>query len=765
MLHKLAERDQGQFFGGENARRRLGTIGLAVAIGIAYFLTARLGRALLTNSEHLAVFWLGSGLAAGILIGFGRGTRTAVVAGVIGASVANNLMAGTSIWSAVAFALCNAGEAVLAAWLIERWSGPAYSLDRLRHALALFVVAGVATAVAAAGATVAMILFGPSTAPLFSIWRVWFSADALGMITVAPLLIGVAAATREIPSLRELLEGTLAVISVTAAYGLALALLAGPWSLMTPGLFLFPLLLWLCSRCRPVFAAAAVFTVALAIVWTTTHELGRFGDPSQAIADRVLAAQITMLGATLTALALAALFAERRRNEARLLSILDAANVIAWDADLSRDAVRHIGPIARFSDKPGGLQIKDSATFAANIFPDDRDRVLVELRTAIRRRACFCTEFRVPLSDSGVRWVAVEGTTERDKDGRAVSMLGVTRDITERKKAELALAERTMQLALAGKAALVGSFAYDLDTERMQISEGYAAIYGFPDGTTEIARNEWQLGLHPEDLIRLEEIRSRCFRERLNEYRADYRIVRSQGDVRWLDARCFVSYHGDGRPKRVVGVNIDVTERKQAEEHYRAMNAELDHRVKNVLATVIAIITRTQEASSSLAGFVAGLDNRIRSMAMTHELLSHSNWRGVPLAEMVRREFAPYAAGNAEIGGPSVTLRAEATQAVSMVLHELTTNAAKHGAFTNRSGRVLLRWWWLQNGTHGPLAIEWQEIGGPPVREPSQSGYGTSIIRELIPYELGGKVDLAFASDGLRCRLDIPANWTAEAAS
>jgi len=344
-------------------------------------------------------------------------------------------------------------------------------------------------------------------------------------------------------------------------------------------------------------------------------------------------------------------------------------------------------------------------------------------------------------------------------DGRPARLLGITRDITERKKTELALAERTVQLALAGKAAFVGSFAYDVDAERMQISEGYAAIHGFPDGTTEIAHSQWQLGLLPEDSARLEEIRGRCFRERLNEYSADYRIVRSQGDVRWLDARCFVSYHADGRPKRVVGVNIDVTERKRAEEHHRAMNAELDHRVKNVLATVSAIITQTQEASSSLADFVGGLDSRIKSMARTHELLSHSNWRGVSLPDIVRRELAPYAAGNAEIDGPSVTLKAEATQAMAMVLHELTTNAAKHGAFTNRSGRVVLRWWWLQNGSHGPLAIEWQEIGGPPVLAPSRSGYGTSIVRELIPYELGGKVDLAFAAEGLRCRLRIPADW------
>jgi two-component sensor histidine kinase len=94
-----------------------------------------------------------------------------------------------------------------------------------------------------------------------------------------------------------------------------------------------------------------------------------------------------------------------------------------------------------------------------------------------------------------------------------------------------------------------------------------------------------------------------------------------------------------------------------------------------------------------------------------------------------------------------------------MVLHELTTNAAKHGAFSGRSGRVLLQWWWLQNEPHGALAIEWREIGGPPVRAPGKSGYGMRIIRELIPYELGGTAHLALASDGLECRLEVPADW------
>ena len=272
-------------------------------------------------------------------------------------------------------------------------------------------------------------------------------------------------------------------------------------------------------------------------------------------------------------------------------------------------------------------------------------------------------------------------------------------DISERKRAELALAERDRQLSLAGKAALVGSFAFDVGTERIKISAGYAAIHGFPDGTTEIERSDWQAGVHPEDRVRVEELRSHAFRHRREEYSGN--IVLFAQTARFAGSSRATSFRtaDDGHPQRVVGVNIDATERKRAEEHQRTLIAELDHRVKNVLATVSAIITQTPKADGSLADFVTGLDDRIKSLARTHELLSHSHWHGVSLEEIVRRELAPYTAGNAAIGGPRVTLKADAAQAVAMVLHELATNAAKYGAFSKRDGRLLLRWRWLQNGS------------------------------------------------------------------
>ena len=158
----------------------------------------------------------------------------------------------------------------------------------------------------------------------------------------------------------------------------------------------------------------------------------------------------------------------------------------------------------------------------------------------------------------------------------------------------------------------------------------------------------------------------------------------------------------------------DISARKRDEEHQRFLKAELDHRVKNALATVSAVVSQTGQGSRSVADFVAALDGRIRSMATSHELLRAQRWHGVSLTDLVRRELAPYATrNNTEICGPEVTLSPEAGQVVSMALHELTTNAAKYGALANGAGNVSIVW--SNSGPNGELPrliFRWRERGG-----------------------------------------------------
>jgi PAS domain S-box-containing protein len=446
-------------------------------------------------------------------------------------------------------------------------------------------------------------------------------------------------------------------------------------------------------------------------------------------------------------------------SEARLADALTAGQVIAfeWNA-VTGNSQRSANAASILGPEPEASHWHND--FFARVHPDDRHNFKAQIRRLHRDRPGYAVCFRFCCRDGREVWLEETARGEFDSDGKLLRVKGLTRDISERKRAELALAERTLQLALAGKAALVGSYSYDVSTDILQVSEGYAALHDLPEGTTEISRLDWQSRTHLEDLERIEEVRRRALRERRREYETEYRIVRRNGEVRWTESRSFISYGADGSPQRVVGVNIDVTERKQAEEHRNILNAELDHRVKNVLATVGAIIRHTQHSTPLMGDFVSALERRIESLAGTHELLSHSNWRGVALTEVIEREFAPYAGDNADVSGPSVTLKAEAAQAVAMVLHELTTNSAKYGAFSSEAGRVRLSWHWLQNGgAREHLVVDWHESGGPHILGPPATGYGSSIIRELIPFELGGAVELAFAWDGVRCRLEIPSEW------
>jgi PAS domain S-box-containing protein len=350
----------------------------------------------------------------------------------------------------------------------------------------------------------------------------------------------------------------------------------------------------------------------------------------------------------------------------------------------------------------------------------------------------------------------------RNTQGNPVGWLGVTRDITGRKRADQALAESHAHLELASGIARVGTFTVDIAKGRVRFSPGCAALYGLPEGTVEISRGDGQALVHPEDRTRLEALRNQAFLGQKGEFTAQFRIVRADNqEIRWLEVRCLISYDEGGRPLGMVGVSIDVTERKHAEDHKTLLVSELDHRVKNTLSCVAAIAEQTRATSNSMDEFLEVLRGRIGSLASTHALLSLNRWRGVDLADLVRGELAPcMRGGNTLIDGPAVDVTPDSVQTIAIVLHELTTNAAKYGALSNCSGQVSVRWHWQpESGPRDSLLLEWCETGGPTVVAPSVPGYGTTVIRDLIPYELGGTVDYILATEGVRCKLEIPARW------
>jgi PAS domain-containing protein len=327
-------------------------------------------------------------------------------------------------------------------------------------------------------------------------------------------VVGLAAALRDLPTRREVIEGTTGLATLAVLNVLLISLPQETWATALPVGVVFPVLLWIAVRCRPVFAAAAAFVVALTVVWSATFPVGHFADVSLPVSARILAAQTLAMTGALIVLILAALFSERNRNEAALkLSneelqlALSGANLGAFNMDIATGRLECDARAAYIH----GHHTLPNTIREGRRFIHSEDLKFVDAAFARARRGGggWNAEYRV-IHPPGhphageTRWVALEGSVMSNPRGVGVRLLGITHDITDRKLAERALVERNAQLALAGKAALVGSFTYDVGSGRMEVSPGYVAIHGLPEGTEETMRVDWRARVHPQEMPSLE---------------------------------------------------------------------------------------------------------------------------------------------------------------------------------------------------------------------------------------------------------------------
>ncbi|WP_114394156.1 response regulator [Oleisolibacter albus] len=215
----------------------------------------------------------------------------------------------------------------------------------------------------------------------------------------------------------------------------------------------------------------------------------------------------------------------------------------------------------------------------------------------------------------------------------------------------------------------------------------------------------------------------------------------------------------DGRPSGAVIQIVDVTEQRLAEERQELMMAELSHRVKNTLATVLSIGTQTRRRHHTLDSFWPAFEGRLRALSATHNLLARHHWEWVRLSEIIAHEVRPYSGqepDDVRVSGPDVELRPKAALALALVFHELATNAAKYGAFVNPDGFVDISWTLDRRPAGTCLAVTWKERGGPPIATPPSTGFGSVLIRQSLTYELQGSARLDFQADGLLCRMGFP---------
>lgn len=231
------------------------------------------------------------------------------------------------------------------------------------------------------------------------------------------------------------------------------------------------------------------------------------------------------------------------------------------------------------------------------------------------------------------------------------------------------------------------------------------------------------------------------------------RLTRDQEGAHYLVR--LIPYREAGTAIRGVVVTIiDVTGIAEAEEHQKILIAELNHRVKNMLAVVISIVGQMATRASSLEAFQTALIGRLHSMARAFALLSRDNWTEASLGEIVRQELAPFDMGRIAIQGPNINLKPRESLSISMLVHELATNAAKYGALSVPSGRIEIEW--STTESEGRFNLFWRERNGPKIAESTQPGFGLTLVEREVQYNLRGKAEIDFEPDGLAVALEIP---------
>jgi PAS domain S-box-containing protein len=437
----------------------------------AYFLSARLSLALLGKPDGVAVFWPAAGVASGALIVAGAAARWPVVAGVIAATVAANLLGDRNVWSSIVFAIANASEAAIVAWLIERWYGAPFELNTLRRVIGLFAATIAGTAVSGVVGTMGFVWFHATKASVPTIWFHWFASDGLGTLTVAPLVIGLASLMRNIPSKREAAESALALAVVSVLCAFLVFLPNRPWTLELATIALCPVFVWIAARLPPGITSAATFICAITIVATTTFAIGIFGDSLLPFEQRILSAQASILAISFGALVLTALFSERRlqktallEREARLQEALRAGGVMAFEWDLAADQVRHSQNAALILGS-GSKDVLRGSELLARVHPDDRAHVMACLRNINLDKPSYSVTFRLQrgVGDTEV-WLEQVATGQFDSDGCAVSIRGLTTDITERKRFEeqISRAQKQAERADRAKSIFLAAASHDL---------------------------------------------------------------------------------------------------------------------------------------------------------------------------------------------------------------------------------------------------------------------------------------------------------------
>ena len=418
-----------------------------------------------------------------------------------------------------------------------------------------------------------------------------------------------------------------------------------------------------------------------------------------------------------------------------------------------------------FTGVPAGST--DGVGWNGMFHPDDQVRAWALWRHSLDTGEPYEVEYRLRRADGVYRWTLGRALAVRDQQGRIVRWFGTCTEIEEQKQAEerLRLSEERLRLALSA-AEMVGTWVWDVEANRITADPGYARLFSVTPAAVAAGLPIETLlpAIHPEDLAATEAAINRALAgDQDGAFEAEYRVVLRGGGIRWVAARGRCEHDRTGRPTRFPGVVVDVTDRRQAEEAKELLARELSHRIKNIFTVVGGMVSLSAMNSAvEVRNFAGALRRRLNAMAAAHEYVRPHSPESRPvdpattLHGLLGKLLAPYA----ELGGERVRLLGDdapigvkAATSLSLILHELATNAAKYGALTGPEGCVTI------TGTRRDdrLNLVWQERGGPAVEGPPQRrGFGTVLAERGAITQLGGSIAHDWAEAGLTLTLEVP---------
>lgn len=400
------------------------------------------------------------------------------------------------------------------------------------------------------------------------------------------------------------------------------------------------------------------------------------------------------------------------------------------------------------------------------VFPADRARVRAAIDEAINTRAMFQLEHRVWQADGGVGWTLSRAVPLLDDHGEVIEWFGAASNITEKYRTRDALASVTDELErqkhfyeslISATPDLV--YAFDLDYTFRFANRALLEMWGrtLEDSVgkrlIEVGYEPWHAEMHEREIDTVVATKQGV--------RGEVGFRHATLGWRTYDYIFMPMFDAAGEVESIAGMTRDITDMKRTEEHLQLLVNELNHRVKNTLATIQSIAGQTFRGDAATPEARAAFEGRLIALSDVHTVLTRTNWEGANLSEIVAEALSPFTdnaiPNRLAARGPDQRLPPQSSLALAMALHELASNAVKYGAWSNSVGKVDILW----QRHEDRLRLEWREHDGPPVSPPTRRGFGTRLLLSGLARELGGEVQLDYLEQGLACTIEMHVAQTA----